>query len=196
MLTNAIRGYTDIALRADDELSQHDNRICRNQYTDDVSGAKTSTPLAAETFASVVANTPLVSIDLIVEDAQGAVLLGLRNNPPARGWWFVPGGRIRKDETLDDAFARIIQVELGLCGQRSQSRLAGVYEHFYDTNFTGTTGATTHYVALAYRLQVERHLLQLLHLPHQQHSRYMWMHPDRIVQHPHVHSYTQAYFSS
>lgn len=193
MLTNAISRYTDIALRADDELSQDDNRIFRNQYTDEVPDAKTSTPLAAETFASVVANAPLVSIDLIVEDVQGAVLLGLRNNPPASGWWFVPGGRIRKDETFDDAFARITQIELGLCGQRSQSRLAGVYEHFYDTNFKGTTGATTHYVALAYRLQMERQLLQL---PYQQHSRYMWMHPDRIVQHPHVHPYTQAYFSS
>jgi colanic acid biosynthesis protein WcaH len=193
MLTNAIRRSTDIALRADGELSQNDNRICRNQYTDEASGAKTSAPLAAETFASVVANTPLVSIDLIVEDGQGTVLLGLRNNPPASGWWFVPGGRIRKDETLDDAFARITQVELGLCGQRSRSRLVGVYEHFYDTNFTGTTGATTHYVVLAYRLRLERQLLQL---PHQQHSQYMWMHPDRIVQHPHVHSYTQAYFLS
>jgi colanic acid biosynthesis protein WcaH len=193
MLTSAIRRSLDIALQADGELSQEGNRIWRDQHADEASGAKTVAPLAAETFASVVASTPLVSIDLIVEDAQGAVLLGLRNNPPANGYWFVPGGRIRKDETFDDAFARIAQDELGLCGQRSASRLAGVYEHFYDTNFIGTTGATTHYVVLAYRLRMERQLLQL---PHQQHSRYMWMQPDRIVQHPHVHPYTQAYFSS
>jgi colanic acid biosynthesis protein WcaH len=36
-----------------------------------------------------------VSIDLIVRDADGRVLLGLRNNRPARDWWFVPGGIVR-----------------------------------------------------------------------------------------------------
>src|SRR3982074_690634 len=154
MLATAIRRSTDIALRADGELSQNDNRICRNQYTDEASGAKTSAPLAAETFASVVANTPLVSIDLIVEDEQGTVLLGLRNNPPANGCWFVPGGPLGKDDTLDDAFARITQGELGLCGQRSRSRLVAVYGQFGDTNVPRPTAARPHYVVLAYRLRL------------------------------------------
>jgi colanic acid biosynthesis protein WcaH len=147
--------------------------------------------LDAHTFATVVDCAPLVAIDLIVEDAQGAVLLGLRNNPPAKGYWFVPGGRIRKDETLDNAFTRIAQDELGLHAQMTQSRCIGIYEHFYDTNFNATVGATTHYVVLAYRLQIARQSLQL---PHEQHSQYIWMLPNRIAQHPDVHPYTQAYF--
>ncbi|OGB22884.1 MAG: GDP-mannose mannosyl hydrolase [Burkholderiales bacterium RIFCSPLOWO2_02_FULL_57_36] len=138
-----------------------------------------------------MANAPLIAIDLIAEDAQGAVLLGLRNNPPAKGYWFVPGGRIRKNESLDAAFARIARDELGLRVQRNRHRLAGVYEHFYDTNFNGTAEASTHYVVLAYRLRITP---EALRLPHQQHSLYQWMHPDRITRHPDVHAYTKAYF--
>jgi colanic acid biosynthesis protein WcaH len=69
--------------------------------------------LEAESFAAVVRLTPLVSIDLIVRDRQERVLLGRRTHPPARGWWFVPGGRIRKDERLSDATARLLAEELG-----------------------------------------------------------------------------------
>lgn len=70
--------------------------------------------LSTQDFATVVRSTPLISIDLIVENAQGEYLLGKRTNRPAQGFWFVPGGRVQKDETLADAFARLTQAELGL----------------------------------------------------------------------------------
>jgi colanic acid biosynthesis protein WcaH len=148
-------------------------------------------PLAKEAFATVVANAPLVAIDLIVQDAQGAALLGLRNNPPAKGYWFAPGGRIRKNESLDAAFARIAQDELGLHSKRKEHVLAGVFEHFYDIDFNGTENATTHYIVLAYRLRITP---ETLRLPYQQHSKFQWMQPDQILLDPDVHPYTKAYF--
>ena len=63
-------------------------------------------------FQTIVQNTPLVSIDLVIKNAQDQVLLGRRNNRPAQGYWFVPGGRIRKNETLAQAFKRLTCVEL------------------------------------------------------------------------------------
>jgi colanic acid biosynthesis protein WcaH len=65
-------------------------------------------------FRNVVKNTPLVSIDLVITDPSGAVLMGWRENEPAKRTWFVPGGRIRKDEKIADAFERIIRTETGL----------------------------------------------------------------------------------
>ena len=56
--------------------------------------------LRHEDFASVVRFTPLIAIDLIVENTRGEFLLGQRTNRPARGYWFVPGGRVQKDESL------------------------------------------------------------------------------------------------
>ncbi len=65
------------------------------------------------TFKTVVASTPLVSMDLIVRNKRDQVLLGLRTNRPAQGFWFVPGGRICKDETFEQAFVRLTEMELG-----------------------------------------------------------------------------------
>ena len=61
---------------------------------------------------TVIRLAPLVSIDLIIRDAADRILLGLRNNEPAKGYFFVPGGIILKDETLADAFTRIMQKEI------------------------------------------------------------------------------------
>ncbi|MHC5075082.1 MAG: GDP-mannose mannosyl hydrolase, partial [Planctomycetota bacterium] len=45
-------------------------------------------------FINVIKLTPLVSIDLLIKNADGKYLLGLRENEPAGNYWFVPGGRI------------------------------------------------------------------------------------------------------
>jgi colanic acid biosynthesis protein WcaH len=142
-------------------------------------------------FSAVVANAPLVAFDLIVEDPQGAILLGMRSNPPARGYWFTPGGRIRKHEGLEAAFARITRDELGREFPRSECDFLDVCEHHYDTNFLGEPGATTHYIVLVHRLRTQR---ELLRLPTTQHSHYTWMLPGLLRRHPQVHPHVQAYF--
>ena len=68
--------------------------------------------LRQEDFATVVRSTPLVSLDFIVENSRGEFLLGKRTNRPAQGYWFVPGGRVQKDETLEAAFERLTMAEL------------------------------------------------------------------------------------
>ena len=56
---------------------------------------------AIELDAQVVKNAPLVSIDIILQNPQSKIFLGRRRNQPTKGKWFVPGGRIRKGERLD-----------------------------------------------------------------------------------------------
>ncbi len=142
-------------------------------------------------FAEVVRLTPLVSIDLVLRDPQGQVLVGLRTNAPAKGLWFVPGGRIEKDERLADAFARILSVETGLALPITRSRLLGVYEHFYDTNRFEAPGYGTHYVVIGRELRLD-------HRPDiktdDQHSAVRWMSPAEILAAPDVHENTKAYF--
>ncbi|MGB7479242.1 MAG: GDP-mannose mannosyl hydrolase [Burkholderiaceae bacterium] len=149
-------------------------------------------PLPAQQFAALVAAAPLISIDLLAIRPDGSVLLGWRTNPPAQNSWFVPGGRIRKGEMLAAALRRLAHDELGLQGEIPEARFGGVFEHFYDTDFRATKGATTHYLALAYWLEVEPSALSL---PTQQHARYRWVDPDQILSDPDVHPYTRAYFT-
>ena len=147
--------------------------------------------LPDEVFAQVIEHAPLVAIDLLVEDKEQRVLLGWRKNPPAQSLWFVPGGRIQKNETLDQAFARITLAELGQEFDLEQSVFTGVYQHFYPDNFRGDTRMGMHYIALAHRLWTGNIVLPL---QQSQHAQYRWAHPATISIDPLVHAYTRAYF--
>jgi colanic acid biosynthesis protein WcaH len=127
--------------------------------------------LPEEQFLTVIANTPLVSIDLIIRNPSGAILMGRRINEPAKDCWFVPGGRIYKNEDLEDAFKRICNDELGVSLTITQARLYGAFTHKYQTNALGAAGVTTHYVVLAYDLGI----LNLQFDIEAQHSQTQWI---------------------
>ena len=78
--------------------------------------------LPVDTFKTIIASTPLISIDLIIRNKNGDVLLGKRINRPAQGFWFVPGGRVLKDESFALAFKRLIKVELDMFARRLHLR--------------------------------------------------------------------------
>ncbi|HIF9190439.1 TPA: GDP-mannose mannosyl hydrolase [Photobacterium damselae] len=146
--------------------------------------------LNKQIFQTVVAHTPLISLDLIIENTNGQVLLGQRLNKPAQGYWFVPGGRVLKDETLATAFARLTKEELGVELQLSDAVLIGPFEHFYDDNFSGND-FTTHYVVLGYRLKLDVALTQL---PKEQHGHYQWFDVAKLLNADDVHRHTKLYF--
>ena len=148
--------------------------------------------LDKETFRTVVRSAPLVSIDLVVINSLGQVLLGQRTNRPAQGFWFVPGGRILKNEAMAAAFLRLSKAELGFASELGDAEFLGVYEHFYTDNFSGTD-FSTHYVVLGYRLV---HDLDLNSLPDAQHHSYRWFDVAELLASVQVHDNTKAYFLS
>ena len=133
--------------------------------------------LSKADFSFIVKNTPLVSIDLIVRNEKKEILVGLRNNEPAKGYWFVPGGRILKNETIKNAFERITEAELGEKIIIEHSQKLGVFEHLYDTNFTESPDFGTHYIVLAYQVSLES---SLEGLPKEQHKDYKWISQDKF----------------
>ncbi|WP_180123811.1 GDP-mannose mannosyl hydrolase [Acinetobacter sp. YH12097] len=147
--------------------------------------------LPDETFKSVIQHTPLISIDLIVRNEQGEVLLGKRVNAPAKGYWFVPGGRVRKNETLDDAFVRLIKEELGIESgmTRADAKFLGVYEHFYDDCVFGDE-VSTHYIVLGYEIKIN----SLKNLSFTQHFEYKLLNEDLLLIDEFVNKYTKKYF--
>lgn len=142
-------------------------------------------------FLDVVASAPLVSIDLIVRNEDGQVLLGKRTNRPAKGCWFVPGGRIRKGERIAKALERISESELGLGLQLKDAEFLGVYEHLYDDNFLGEEGIGTHYVVLAYACRIDS--VTRIRLD-DQHSEIEWWDVGKLLQCALVHVNAKAYF--
>lgn len=146
--------------------------------------------LSQEDFATVVRSTPLISIDLIVENADGEFLLGKRTNRPAQGFWFVPGGRVQKDEPLAEAFERLTLGELGVRLPLAAGEFYGVWQHFYDDNFSGAD-FSTHYIVLGFRLKVNQADLAL---PDAQHEAYRWLTPEALLASENVHDNSRAYF--
>ncbi len=142
-------------------------------------------------FLHLVRNGPLVSIDLVVRDAEGRVLVGWRVNRPARDAWFVPGGRIYKDERIGPAFERVTAAELGRARDLSEARALGVFEHLYDDNGLDVPGVSTHYVVLAYELRADD-----VAPPDAQHSSYRWMSVPELLADAAVHPNTRAYFEA
>jgi len=69
--------------------------------------------LEQQDFMQLVKNAPIFAIDLVVLNEKDQLLLGKRLNAPAKGDWFVPGGRVFKNEALVKAFERITATELG-----------------------------------------------------------------------------------
>jgi len=152
---------------------------------------KKNTKLGPDEFVEIVKLAPLVSVDLIVKDRRNRVLLGLRKNQPAKGSWFVPGGRVMKDERIADALVRIAKDELGIKAVAENAKFLGVFEHLYKKNFACRKGFGTHYVVLAYEIKTSQ--TQLCGVD-DQHSRYEWFDKQSVLNNKKVHPYTKAYF--
>jgi len=73
-----------------------------------------------ETYRIILEKMPIPTVDGIVLH-EGQYLLLKRNNVPAKGQWWLPGGRVRKGESLEQAVKREVFEETGLkCGVLSQ----------------------------------------------------------------------------
>ena len=163
----------------------------RFYMTDSGTEPKPGEWLAPEEFAQVIRLTPLVAIDLVVRSPEGRILVGRRLNEPAKGFLFVPGSRISKNENRAEAFRRISREELGVEVALEQARLLGAYDHIYPTNRFERPGFGTHYITLAYELPLA---LDPNRLPTDQHAEYLWLTPEQLLQSDQVHDYTKVYF--
>ena len=141
-----------------------------------------------DVFKTVIENTPLVSVDLIVKD-RGRVLLGKRVNRPAQGKWFTLGGRVLKNEMINSAIRRIAKTELGI-ELTTEPKFIGVFEHLYDDGIFDHV--STHYLNLGYEVE----LSGLEALPKEQHDDYRWFSLEELLQSDAVHDYVKDYFTT
>ena len=155
--------------------------------------------LSKSDFSKIITNTPLISIGLCVINRK-KILVGKRINPPAKNFFFVPGGRIFKSELKLDAFKRILKNELGMAIKKGEENFLidlGIYEHFYEDNFLNNKKFSTHYVVIAYLLNYD--LLEPIKgcEINEQHSEYLWVDADAVnINKYNIHENTLAYLKN
>lgn len=145
-----------------------------------------------ESFKAVVLNGVLVAIDLLLINEKMEVLLGKRLIAPAKGYFCVPGGSVRKGETLAGCLKRVAQQETGLEISPSQASLRGIYDHMYEDSYFDSTVPTQYVVmACSYRIGSEVSLT-----PDDQHEYLRFMSIPDLLNSPEVHPYTKSYFQA
>ena len=139
----------------------------------------------------IIDSAPLVSVDLIIENPNKEILLGKRVNRPAQGYWFVPSGRIHKNETIKDAIKRISITEIGVDLSDHDPGLLGASEHMYDDNFLNEPDINTHYVVLAFVIEPPT---EITVTPDDQHSEMKLWTVEKLISDNTVHPNTKNYF--
>lgn len=89
--------------------------------------------IPAERYKMILEEMPIVCIDSVIVNASGEYLLVKRNNQPLKGEYWLPGGRLMKNETLREAVKRKMNQELGI--DVEIEKLLG----FFETVFKKTT---------------------------------------------------------
>jgi colanic acid biosynthesis protein WcaH len=157
--------------------------------------------LDKDIFRCVVEYTPLISIDFLVK-RDNKYLLGKRINKPAKNYYFTIGGRIFKNETIQQAIERILKEELNLTLNTSHLALKfiGIFEHFYEDSIFGDD-ISTHYINLAYLLDFDiipnnkYTNTQITNIPFNQHSEYIWLSKEEILKREDVYRYVKEVLS-
>lgn len=69
-------------------------------------------------------------IDFVITNGNGGVLFAKREIEPFKGFWTLPGGIWRRKEPINDAIARLLNVELKI--QCTGKKLIGYIHHIHD----------------------------------------------------------------
>jgi colanic acid biosynthesis protein WcaH len=143
-------------------------------------------------YLNVIKNNQLIALDLIIINQKNEVLLGYRNNNPAKNTWFTFGSRVFKEELFEDACERISSNELGLSIKLKDCIKHGVYHHNYTNNFDNDDFGTN-YIVFAFVYKINENIIESINGDNQ-HNMYKWFSVENIKNEDCVHEYVKNYF--
>jgi colanic acid biosynthesis protein WcaH len=110
-------------------------------------------------YKLILEKMAIPTVDAIIT-FEGKFLLLKRNNPPVKGEWWLPGGRVRKGEDLVEAVRREVLEETGL--KCNSIRQVGVINQVFPE---------CHTISIYYLVEVENSNVML----NEEHSDYKWV---------------------
>lgn len=126
--------------------------------------------------------SPICTIDVIFFNPEGThVLLGKRVNAPYQGLLYTFGGRLRKNETLEEAAVRIAKNEMGIAITQKDVVFGGLDNEISDSSVV--PGINYHAVALYFSSTIPENTSVELDA---QHSEYQWIAVNDPAIHPSI----------
>lgn len=131
-----------------------------------------------ELYNSIIANLPIACVDIAIVYDE-AVLLVKRRDDPAKGQWWLPGGRVLKGELMRDAAIRKAKEETGV------KCFAGPIIHTAETLFPdGPNGIPIHSINSCFFMYPAGSAFKVILDEHQ--SGYRWIKRIEKNLHPYV----------
>lgn len=100
-------------------------------------------------YNKILQNMPVLCVDAVIISQKGVLFLKRKNSPALNEWWF-PGGRVFKNEKIEDTLFRKIKEEVNI--KPRLLRFLGFTQTIFDD---GMFGIQTHTVNLTYLLICE-----------------------------------------
>lgn len=107
--------------------------------------------ISEKLYQEIHKNMPITCVDIILKTLEYGFILIKRNKEPAKGQWWLSGGRIFKDERLEDAAKRKVKEETNL--EVRTLKKVGVYETIFKEDPFGH-GKGTHTINICYLAEI------------------------------------------
>jgi colanic acid biosynthesis protein WcaH len=135
--------------------------------------------LPVDEYRHILSAVPIVCVDCVVAGDGGAVLLVKRRNAPLQGEFWLPGGRLHKNEPLAGAVHRKMREEIGV--DVEIVRNIGFFEEFFDHSAENADGGV-HSISIVYLVRPASNDFRL----DSQSSEWGWFEdvPPRLRPHP------------
>lgn len=137
--------------------------------------------LPVDEYRRILRAVPIVCVDCLVANGEGQYLLVKRRNEPMKGEYWVPGGRVHKNEKLADAVHRKMREEIGI--EVIIIKNLGFFEEFFERTAEEVEGGT-HVISFVYLVKPKSFDIHL----DDQSSEWGWFSraPPRLRQYPNV----------
>lgn len=154
--------------------------------------------LPSDEYSYIAERFSIPALDICIFDPSGLLLMACRENTPGQGSYFVPGGRIFKNETQSQALERILEAE-GLSILKSNAKKfihCGVFDHLYKDGPL-CSQYCSHYIVNAYKLMTDsiissQILGQIQKSPQHKDGSWKWINSnDQFLS---IHPYSRQYF--
>ena len=105
-----------------------------------------ATKLPEEVYKNVYSKVPRLAVELLVKTEAG-ILLVKRGIPPGVGLWYLPGGTVLLDESVEEAVKRIGQEELEV--------EVSIIKFLRFTDWYQSKNANGHAVSLVFEVKID-----------------------------------------